>query len=74
MRTFLESQHASTRNLIPSTMDPSDVVQAFDPDWNGGVPYSVVIAPGGKIIYRKNGPIKPQEVKKVIADHLGRTY
>jgi hypothetical protein len=33
-----------------------------------------VIAPGGKVIYRKNGQIDPLAVKKVIADHLGRTY
>jgi thiol-disulfide isomerase/thioredoxin len=66
VRTFLESQHASTRNLIPSTMDPSDVVQAFDPDWNGGVPYSVVIAPGGKVLYRSSGRIEILKARRAI--------
>jgi hypothetical protein len=26
------------------------------------------------VVYRKTGAIDPLEVKRVIADHLGRTY
>ena len=38
-------------------MDPYELIKAFDPEWNGGVPYSMVIAPGGKVLMKTNGVI-----------------
>src|SRR6187401_3074591 len=39
VRKFLEGQHASSRNLLSATMDPYELIKAFDPEWTGGVPY-----------------------------------
>jgi len=33
-----------------------------------------VIAPGGKVLYRKSGAAEPLAVKRAIVDYLGRTY
>ena len=57
VRKFLESQQASTRNLLFGSMEIYDLMKAFDPDWNGGVPYTLVIAPGGKILYKEQGAL-----------------
>ena len=38
------------------------------------MPYTLLIAPGGKVIYRKVGAIDPLEVKRAIVGYLGRTY
>jgi hypothetical protein len=35
---------------------------------------TLVIAPGGKVPYRKTGGIDPLEVRGAIVDDLGRTY
>jgi peroxiredoxin len=66
VRAFLETQKASARNLLPTTMDPSEVVLALDKDWNGGVPYSMVIAPGGKVLYRGGGRVDILKVRRII--------
>ena len=66
VRTFLEQQKASARNLVPSIMEPSDIVTALDKDWNGGVPYSMVIAPGGKVLYRSGGRVNILELRRLI--------
>jgi thiol-disulfide isomerase/thioredoxin len=66
VRTFLESQKASARNLMPSIMEPSDIVTALDKDWNGGVPYSMIIAPGGKVLYRSSGRVNILETRRLI--------
>ena len=50
-------------------MDPYELIKAFDPDWNGGVPYSMVIAPGGKVLMKTNGVIDPLMTQ---ADHPGQ--
>jgi peroxiredoxin len=65
-RAFLESQKSSARNLIPAVMDPSSVVQAFAPDWQGGVPYSMIIGPDGKILYQVNGRIDILKARRTI--------
>ncbi len=66
VRRFLESQHASTRNLLFGTMDPYELMKAFNPEWDGAVPYSVVIGPDGRILYETGGRLEILKVRRVI--------
>src|SRR5262245_91535 len=70
----LKELHVACKNYLYTGEDRDKLAEALDAKWPGPLPHTVVIAPGGKIIYRKNGAINPLEVKKVIADYLGRTY
>jgi peroxiredoxin len=70
VRRFLESQHASSRNLLSATMDPYELMKAFDPEWNGSVPYSIVIAPGGQVLYQENGPVDILKARRAILASL----
>jgi peroxiredoxin len=70
----LKENHASTLNYILHTEDRDKFAEALDKDWPGPLPYTLLIAPGGKVIYRKVGQIDPLEVKKAVADYIGRTY
>jgi hypothetical protein len=40
----------------------------------GSLPHTILVAPGGKILYRSSGPLEPLKVKKAIVEYLGRTY
>ena len=66
VRRFLESQHASSRNLLSNTMEPYDLMKAFDPEWNGSVPYSMVIGPDGSMLYRENGRLDILKARRII--------
>jgi peroxiredoxin len=70
----LRENHVSATNYIISTPDRDKLAEALDQEWPGPVPYTVVIAPGGKVLYRKTGPIEPLELKRAIVGYLGRTY
>ncbi|MEA2709490.1 MAG: hypothetical protein QOF78_2091 [Phycisphaerales bacterium] len=70
----LKEQHVSSKNYIYSGEDKDKLVAALDPQWEGPPPYTMLVAPGGKVIYRKLGPIDPLEVKKKIVENIGRTY
>ena len=50
------------------------LVQALDPAWPGPLPHTVLIAPGGKILWRHNGPVDPEELKNAVLKHLGAFY
>ena len=41
---------------------------------SGPVPHTILVAPGGKVLYRKSGPCEPLAIKRAIVDYLGRTY
>jgi peroxiredoxin len=66
VRRFLESQHASSRNLLSGSMDPYELMKAFDTDWSGSVPYSMVIGPDGKVLYKENGSINLLKARRAI--------
>jgi hypothetical protein len=70
----LRENHASTTNYIAAVKDRDQLADMLDKEWRGPVPYTLLIAPGGKVIYRHSGPIEPLEVRRKIADTIGRTY
>jgi thiol-disulfide isomerase/thioredoxin len=70
----LKENHVSAANTILSSDDRDKFAEALDQDWPGPVPYTLLIAPGGKVLYRKTGAIEPLEVKRAIVAYLGRTY
>jgi peroxiredoxin len=72
---LLQAQHASNRNLQFATEDTYGLQAAFDPHWEAGVPYTMVIAPGGKVLYQKQGEIDILEVRRAILANLeNETY
>lgn len=70
---FLTKKQASTKNYILNG-DKYKFIEALDKKWEGALPYTLFIAPGGKILYAKQGIIDPLEMKKMIADAIGRIY
>jgi hypothetical protein len=73
---FLQKQQASNVNYIFSVDDKYKLIDAIDPQWEGALPYTLIIAPGGKIVYSQQGAIDAFEVKKKIVDNpvIGRYY
>ena len=71
---FLKNKQVSCTNYLFNSEDKTELGEALGKDWEGGIPYTVIIKPGGEIIYRNVGVIDPLEVKKVIVGYLGRYY
>ena len=63
---FLKKEHASNRNLIFASNDTEQLMNAFDPQWQGAVPYTVLIDPEGKIIYHEVGSVDILAVRRAI--------
>ena len=67
---FLKQKQASCRNLIFASADREKLINAFDPDWQGPVPYTVLMAPEGEVIYREIDRIDPLALKRAIVQAL----
>jgi peroxiredoxin len=63
---FLKKKEASNRNLIFASEDRDALINAFNPQWEGPVPYTVLIDPEGRIIYERLDSIDPLELRRVI--------
>ena len=71
---MLEKQHASSRNLLFGSDDTYALQAAFDPKWKSAVPYTVLIAPGGKIVYEHQGDVDFLELRRTILANLRADY
>jgi hypothetical protein len=71
---ILQKNHVSCTNHIFASDDRDKLAEALDPQWQGPVPYTILLAPGGKIIRRWKDEIDPAELKQELSRHLGKTY
>jgi len=86
---FLQRQHAAvppgakasvakqgrtTNNFIYTGPGGDALAQALDPRWPGGYPYTVVIAPGGEVLYRFSGAVDVADLQSKLIDRLGVYY
>ncbi len=73
---FLKKKEASNKNYIFNTDDKYALIEAIDPEWQGALPYTILVEPGGKIVYSQQGTIDPQEMKRAIVEnqYIGRYY
>jgi thiol-disulfide isomerase/thioredoxin len=67
---ILQEQHASSRNLQFGSDDTYALQAAFDAHWDAGVPFTMVIAPGGKVLYQEQGELDILAVRRAILANL----
>lgn len=70
----LNEKHCSATNFMLDAKGRDDLFDAVDPKWQGAVPFTVLIDPDGKVVKRIHSEFDPAELRRVIADNLGRTY
>lgn len=73
---FLKKKYSAVRNYIFSGKDSYALIEAIDPAWNGALPYTMLIEPGGKVVYKIQNSINALALRKMITEHpkLGRYY
>src|SRR5690606_12493627 len=71
---FLQKFHVSAKNYIFETDETYVMAEAIDPEWPGGWPYTMLVKPGGEVVYRQIGRIDALASKQAIVEVLGRTY
>lgn len=71
---LLKKMQASNTNYLFNSNDKYKLIELVDADWQGALPYTLLVAPGGKILYRKQGAINVAEMKKRVVEQIGRYY
>src|SRR3954468_5653094 len=73
-RTAAKGEGRVTNSYLFTGGELNDLMNVLDPDWQGGVPHTVLVAPDGKIIWRHNGPLDGEELRGRIFDYMGGFY
>jgi peroxiredoxin len=86
---FLEQQHAAVPSALQKTLtaegrktnnylftgaETEALLKALDPEAPGPVPHTVLIAPGGKILYRQTGQLDVLALQNKVVEELGPYY
>ncbi len=73
---FLKSKQSGVTNYLFSNPDKYALTEAIGKDWNGALPYTVLVEPGGKVVWQHQGEVDFHALKRAIVDHplMGRVY
>lgn len=67
---FLKKNQAGNRNVIFGETDKYKLMDAFEPKWDGALPFTMLIDPTGEVLYKSQGPFDALEVKRRIVKYL----
>ncbi len=67
---ILKKNQCSNKNLMFASEMKYPLMEAFDPKWNAALPYTVLFAPGGEVLSKKQGPLDALELKRAIVKAL----
>lgn len=70
----LKKEGRTSNNYIFDGKDADGLIKALDAKWEGPIPYTIIIKPGGEIIYRHQSEIDPAEVRKLMIDTFGKGF
>jgi peroxiredoxin len=73
---FLKRKQSSGRNYLFTEDDKYKLIDVIDPKWQGALPYTLLVEPGGKIVYSAQAAIDLEELRKIIFNDpfIGRLY
>jgi peroxiredoxin len=71
---WLNEKHATSRNLLFDSDNTGAVQKAFDPKWEAGTPYTVLLDADGNVLYETTEPIDVLRLRRTILANLPSAY
>ena len=74
LKPSLESEGRTSNNYLFTDPDVDALIAALDPQWEGPEPHTVLVAPGGEIVFRHNGAIQESKLLDTLLSIMKETY
>lgn len=66
----LKKENRASNNYIFTGQNLDELADTLAPDWNGALPYAVLVAPGGKLIWQHSGRVDAVELRRAIIKYM----
>ncbi len=66
----VKAEGRSTNNYHFTGTELEKLAATIDPEWQGPIPHSILVKPGGEIVWRHTGEVDEQELRNAIVDAL----
>lgn len=73
-KTAIKAEGRTTNSYLYAGADVNALMKALDPQWPGGFPHTILVGPGGEIVWRHNGPVDGEELRAKVLDYMGPYY
>jgi peroxiredoxin len=73
LKRSVQREGRTTNNYL-YTGGADELAAALDKEWPGPLPHTILVAPGGRIVYRHNGPLDFDQLRDRIFAELGHYY
>jgi peroxiredoxin len=74
LQRSLKNEGRKTNNYLFSGANTDALMKSLDPQAAGPVPHTVLVAPGGKVLYRQSGQVDAAELQAKVLEELGPYY
>lgn len=75
LKPSLKEEGRTTNSYIFNGTNQDDLIKALDPQWKGPIPFTIIVAPGGKVIARFEDAIEDGEkLRNAILEFMGDAY
>ncbi|WP_395738300.1 redoxin domain-containing protein [Prosthecobacter sp.] len=74
LKPSLKAEGRKGNAYVFSGASQDELIKALDAEWPGPIPHTLVVAPGGEVIFRQNGAVDGDELRAKILEHMGRFY
>jgi peroxiredoxin len=69
LKSGIAKEGRSTNSYLFSEPSMDSLIHALDPEWKGPEPHTILVAPGGRIVFRHTGLMRESELlEKVLAE------
>ncbi len=74
LKQSLEKEGRKSNNYLYTEPSMDSLIQALDAEWSGPQPHTLLVAPGGKVVFRHTGEIPEEELLAKILDVMSSAY
>jgi len=74
LKPSLRAEGRTTNSYLFTGANIAALMKVLDPAWPGGAPHTLLVAPGGQVIWRHNGPIDGDDLRARVLDYMGPYY
>lgn len=74
LQKTLRAEGRTSNNYLFTDPDADALINTLDPTWEGPEPHTVLVAPGGKVVFTHNGKIEEKELLDRLFEEMSTTY